>query len=128
MDALKLFQLNLDFSTSCIGRKDGSDILVHQIDCLDKNESSSSSDIQPGNVILSSDESKELEQFVSSYKSKFENCTGRCSILPHVINLKENVVPIKQRPYPVPPLLLPDIHREVDKLIEKNYVEPSSSS
>eukprot|EP00833_Pecoramyces_ruminatium_P007356 jgi/Orpsp1_1/1181388/evm.model.c7180000077042.1 len=48
-------------------------------------------------------------------------------LLPHHINLEENVKPIKQKPYKISQVQSTALKEELQKLIDKNLIEPSHS-
>lgn len=71
--------------------------------------------------------SQDFERFINSWKQKFLESPGRTDLAKHHIYLEKDTPPIKQRPYYLSKVKQDQIREEVKKLIEKGYIEESSS-
>jgi RNase H-like domain found in reverse transcriptase/Reverse transcriptase (RNA-dependent DNA polymerase)/Integrase zinc binding domain/Integrase core domain len=76
---------------------------------------------------LSSEERLQLDNLISSYFERMGTRLGRTTLVEHVIDTG-SASPIKQRYYPVSPAVQEQIDRELDKMIEDDVVEPSTSA
>lgn len=74
---------------------------------------------------LSPDQSKILHDLVSTTFEAMGDKLGCTSLVEHEIVTSSK--PIKQRYYPVSPIMQGHINEELDKLLAENIVEPSSS-
>ena len=77
--------------------------------------------------VLTSEQTDNLQMVINKIKPKFEQAKGRTSILKHKIKLKPNTEPIKQRYYPVSPIVQQQINKYVDTMLEDGIISPSSS-
>lgn len=69
-----------------------------------------------------------LDKLISDCFEQMGDKLGCTILVKHQIILKENVQPIKQRFYPVSPSLLKHIDSELQEMLDKDVVEPSSNA
>lgn len=74
---------------------------------------------------LTTEQSERLKIFLEDVFSKFPSKLGCTSMVAHVI--KTTAEPIKQRFYPISPALQKHVCAELDDMLEKGVVEPSTS-
>ncbi len=68
-----------------------------------------------------------VSQFLSVELPKFDTVRGKTTLVEHVIRLKDNVVPVKQRYYPRNPAMQKIINDEVETMLDEGIIEPSDS-
>lgn len=68
-----------------------------------------------------------LRKVVQEYESLSDKRLGRTNLEKHVIDTGD-CQPIKQRYYPISPHLLPEVNKELDRMLELNVIEPSNSA
>lgn len=76
---------------------------------------------------LSSSQRLVLDEVIQEYNSFSSDRLGRTFLEQHVIDTGD-CAPIKQRVYPISHHLLPEAHKELDRLLDLGVVEPSNSS
>lgn len=76
---------------------------------------------------LTDEEDRRLQVFLDEELPRFDSVVGRTTLVEHVIRLKENVAPIKQRHYPRNPAMQAIINEEVAAMIRDGVIEPSDS-
>lgn len=69
----------------------------------------------------------QYEFFINKWIKAFESSKGSTDIVKHKIYLSKDVPPLKQRYYPVSPAVQTVIDEEIDKLLESDVIEPSTS-
>lgn len=77
---------------------------------------------------LTHDQSILLDKLVSDSFEKMGDKLGCTNLVQHRIILKDNVEPIKQRYYPISPALLKHMDLELQDMLDKDVIEPSSSA
>lgn len=77
--------------------------------------------------LLSEDEKRILTQFLTIELQLFKKAPGRTNLLEHVIKLKENISPVKQRHYPRNPAMQEVINTEIDTMLKDDVIEESNS-
>ena len=69
----------------------------------------------------------EMDQLLTKYENVFSPTPGDAQVQPFTIKLQEDVLPSSRPPYQVPIHLRGDVNNEIDKLINLNIIEPSTS-
>ena len=69
----------------------------------------------------------EMDQLLTKYENVFSPTPGEAQVQPFTIKLQEDVLPSSRPPYQVPIHLRGDVNNEIDKLINLNIIEPSTS-
>ncbi|KAG5877740.1 hypothetical protein JTB14_005975 [Gonioctena quinquepunctata] len=77
--------------------------------------------------LLTSDQVEILDELVNDCFVRMGNSLGCTKIVEHKIELLDNGEPIKQRFYPVSPALMKHIDGELQDMLKKDVIEPSSS-
>jgi len=77
--------------------------------------------------ILTADEEERLKEFLAQELPLFDAVAGQTTLVEHVIRLKDNAVPIKQRHYPRNPAMQAIINEEVATMLRDGVIEPSDS-
>jgi hypothetical protein len=72
-------------------------------------------------------ENDRLTKFLDTELPKFDEVTGRTSLIEHTIRLKENAIPVKQRYYPRNPAMQAVINEEAETMLHEGVIEPSTS-
>ena len=57
----------------------------------------------------------------------FQEVPGFCPYVEHMIQLDAEIRPKRLREYRIPELLKPEVHRQVQELLGKGFVRPSTS-
>lgn len=70
---------------------------------------------------------KQLERIVQSYFQRTEGRIGCAHGVEHKIDTGDNL-PIKQRYYPISPIVASKMHQMLDEMLEEDIVEPSKSA
>ncbi|KAG5885433.1 hypothetical protein JTB14_016827 [Gonioctena quinquepunctata] len=78
--------------------------------------------------LLTSDQVEILDELVNDCFCSHGNSLGCTKIVEHKIELLDNGEPIKQRFYPVSPALMKPIDGELQDMLKKDVIEPSSSA
>ncbi|KAG5877256.1 hypothetical protein JTB14_002088 [Gonioctena quinquepunctata] len=78
-------------------------------------------------VEIHSDQVEILDELVNDCFVRMGNSLGCTKIVEHKIELLDNGEPIKQRFYPVSPALMKHIDGELQDMLKKDVIEPSSS-
>lgn len=76
---------------------------------------------------LTSEQNKRLKEFLDYELALFDKVPGRTNLATHVIRPKPDIVPVKQRYYPLSPAMKTVLHKEIDDMIENDIIEPSDS-
>lgn len=69
---------------------------------------------------------EQLELVKSTFLVSSDKLFGRTNLIEHIIDTGESK-PIRQRPYPYSPYIQSQINTELDRMIKKGVIEPSSS-
>ena len=69
----------------------------------------------------------EMDQLLNKYDSVFSPTPGEAQVQPFVIKLQEDALPSSRPPYQVPIHLREEVNSEIDKLINLEIIEPSTS-
>lgn len=77
------------------------------------------------NKLLEPEQSKELENLISDLFPEVPDRLGCTSLTEH--SIKTRAEPIKQRFYPISPALQKHVNSQLDDMLEKGIVEPSTS-
>lgn len=78
--------------------------------------------------ILNEEQCKQLESVMTRFPSFAILGLGRTSLEQHVIIVTDEDIPVKQRHYPVSPVIQKLLFDELDRMIELGVIEPSNSS
>jgi len=105
-----------------------SSIDIGQIEKLNlyRDLSGTSCDLE-NNFKLTEKEQSEFDKNLESWKEKFKTVKGKTDVVKHKIYVKPGTVPIKQRYYTVNPATQKVLHEELQKLIDEDLVQESSS-
>lgn len=76
---------------------------------------------------LSNEEIEDFSLFLKYWKEKFTTSTGKTNMVEHKMILKEEIHPIKQKNYKYSPAVSIEMGKQVDELLAKGYIQPSSS-
>lgn len=77
------------------------------------------------------DERSEIEKMITEFPDIFHikgDPLSFTNVAEHVITLKPNTRPVFTRQYKVPQVLVPEMNRQIDELIQNDIVEPSISN
>ncbi|KAG5871811.1 hypothetical protein JTB14_013586 [Gonioctena quinquepunctata] len=77
--------------------------------------------------LLTSEQVEILDKLVNDCFVRMGNSLGCNEVVEHKIELLDNGEPIKQRFYPVSPVLMEHIDEELQDMLKKDVIEPSSS-
>ena len=77
-------------------------------------------------TLLSNSQQEMLDSFLDRKLPLFDAVSGKTKNVAHIIDTGESR-PIKQRYYPVSPILQKIMHNEVDKMLKEGVIEPSES-
>ena len=78
------------------------------------------------NQSLSYDQISDLKLLISSFEDVMNANPGRTKALSHKINL-HNINPVKSKNYPIPVNLAKEFDEEIDRMIEMDIIQPSTS-
>ena len=127
-DSNKLFE-----AISC----DDSPTIVENINSVEEKISSSEADDanlyllgRPGSINinpnLSNEQVNDLSELLDSFSDVLSDLPGRTKTISHKINLYSNES-IRHKNYPVPLNLVEDFEKEVNKMLEMDVIQPSTS-
>ncbi|XP_047488137.1 uncharacterized protein LOC125038640 [Penaeus chinensis] len=75
---------------------------------------------------LSESQIDDLRVIVNEFSDVLTDKPGLTNTIEHVIRVNSNK-PVRQKPYPIPNSLLKEFNKDVDKMLEMNIIEPSTS-
>lgn len=123
VNTLRMFNIAVDFGQDIV-TVDNDTQVPFSIYCME----------QPDEVVkqnfpqnLSTSERLVLHQTLDGWKTKFNTSPGCTDLISHKLYLEPNVVPLKQRYYPVNPIVQKQIDQEVDVMLRDRIIEPSDS-
>lgn len=75
---------------------------------------------------LAPEEAKQLDYLLEKEVGSMDSSIGMTRLTEHLINVGDHP-PIKQRAYPVSPVIQDEINKEVDRMLQEDIIEPSYS-
>ncbi|XP_063584731.1 uncharacterized protein LOC134762284 [Penaeus indicus] len=75
---------------------------------------------------LSESQIDDLKVIMNEFSDVLTDKPGLTNTIEHVIRVNSDK-PVRQKPYPIPNSLLKEFNNEVDKMLEMNIIEPSTS-
>ncbi|XP_047475992.1 uncharacterized protein LOC125029857 [Penaeus chinensis] len=78
------------------------------------------------NEELSADQKRDVANVLSEFSAVFTDVPGRTDVIEHTVNLTSDR-PVNTKPYPIPYALQQNIADEVDRMLELDVIEPSTS-
>ena len=76
---------------------------------------------------LDDQQREQVEDLLQEYSDVLSDLPGKCDILEATINLEQDAIPFRQKPYPVPHALEHEMSEEIEKMKRMNIIEPSIS-
>jgi len=76
---------------------------------------------------LNPDQQAALCNLLDEFADCFSNQPGLCTVIQHEINTTSDFVPRRTRAYRVPEVLKAEIEKQIDELLQLDFIEPSDS-
>ena len=64
---------------------------------------------------------------MDKYPECFSDRPGFCDVIYHEVKLKPNFIPKQLKTYRIPEILKPELERQIDQLVEDEFLVPSKS-
>lgn len=119
-DFLKFLQMYCDIEKGTIGFKFLESEVLSDIGCDTEN-------IQLDESNMTESQKLKLQRIISSYRDVLTMKLGRASCPPYEIRIKGNPQPTRSRPYQCTPVRMQALKRIVNKMLEQQVIEVSSS-
>lgn len=78
-------------------------------------------------TVLSSEEEEQLNDLLAEYKDKFSLITGLSKAPEYELRVLPNSPVINKKQYYLNPCLVEEVRKEINRLLEAGYIEPSTS-
>lgn len=135
VDSMRGLKMSIDFSTPCVTMKGSSNRttapLIHLCSVQLENDFFPEDvfEVSPSVSHPDLDEShySRFRTFIDQWKTEFASSRGLTSVSEHKIYLEANVPPVRQKNYPMSPHIQETVEAEIEKLLEKGHIEPSTS-
>jgi predicted aspartyl protease/transposase InsO family protein len=127
INTLKDLKARIDFSVGTLNihtnENDVAEIEIIPLHSFDEVSTSLSDDVS----MLDPSQSHKLDEFLQRWRTQFDKSPGRTDLVKHQLYLEPGTVPVKQRYYPVSPAVQLLINEEIDRMLDKDFIEPSDS-
>lgn len=80
------------------------------------------------NEELTAKQKEQLTTLLKDYKTVLSNKPGKTSLIAHEIQMRRDVTPVRQRPYPIPQAKIEKVKEEVQAMIDLGVIEESNST